>query len=68
MDGPAVTDLEMAGGMPTNNDNALDSRRRAGNRMDRGMKTSLRNRKYLKEATVIVEVVTLSEVKAVDII
>ncbi|KAK9977299.1 hypothetical protein ABG768_019124 [Culter alburnus] len=68
MDGPNVNDSEMAGGTRQDNDNGLEQRQRAGNRKDREDGKNFEKRKYLKEATVIVNVDGVNDAKAVDII
>ncbi|XP_016318821.1 uncharacterized protein LOC107670656 [Sinocyclocheilus anshuiensis] len=58
----------MAGETGKENNNGLDYRQRAGNRKDGEMRKSLGERKYLKEATVIVEVDKVNGVRAEDVI
>ncbi len=71
--GPAVeTRVESGTGLGretrTANDTGLGNRLRAVNEMNQGTGEKFLERKYLKEATVIVNVENVSEVRAVDII
>ncbi|XP_051568352.1 uncharacterized protein LOC127449159 [Myxocyprinus asiaticus] len=68
MDGFLVNNSEMAGETRRNNDNGLEYRQRAGNRKDGEARKSFETRKYLKEATLIVNVDGANDAKAEDII
>ncbi|XP_073715881.1 uncharacterized protein [Misgurnus anguillicaudatus] len=63
-----VNDNELADGTCKANDSGLDKRLRAGNERNHKVRNTFCERIYLKEATVIVNVENINEVRAEDII
>ncbi|CAM4439280.1 unnamed protein product [Leuciscus chuanchicus] len=63
-----ANDTGLAGGTRTANNFGLENRQRAGNGKDQGARKRFGERKYLKEATVIVNTENVSGVRAEDII
>ncbi|XDV14270.1 hypothetical protein PO909_002444 [Leuciscus waleckii] len=63
-----ANDTGLAGGTRTANDTGLDYRQRAGHGKNQDVRDKFGGRKYLKEATLIVNVENVNEVRAADII
>lgn len=68
MDGSNVNDAEMADETRKGNENGPDQRRRAEKGKDGETKKNEQGRKYLKEATMVINVDGENEIKAMDII